>query len=420
MTVSSNIVMAGKDAVAPLHCEMQRMEVQERRTALKKLSVFAERAGAEVLSEIVLHHRPVVAATVQSASPTRTLNAHGMVLKEAAERAGVTCSTVDASRLDPRDQHRLALLLDVAGSRYYYYRQFLFNADADGRRGEPVSGRATYHALNKHIAKGMLRAAGIPTPDGALFAANDLADALSYAADRPGDVCVKPNASANGRQVFPWLRTADEILKACVVVATGHDEFIVEDSVPGEAWRFFYAAPRIVGVKVGRPASLLGDGIRTVGQLYEGWHAEWMARKRHTGAAPDDDQRELMLRRQGLCMDSIPPNGARVFLSPCSNGSLGAESLARPDAIHPDYVHRMLDVFNALPGLCMGAADVIVRDPQDPAGAREGFSVLEINAAPSLLAYHYPQEGPVQDVAGAIIAMLINRVPGTGDDGKRS
>jgi hypothetical protein len=420
MTVSSNLVLAGKDAVAPMPCEMQRKEVQERRTSLQQLAVFAEKATAAVLSEIVLRQTPVAPMATPSASTDRTLNAHSMVLKQAAERAGIICSTVDAGRLDPRDQHRLALLMDVAGSHYYYYRQLLYHAGADGGLGRPVSGLAAYQASNKHIAKGMLRTAGIPTPNGALFAAHDLAGALAYAAGRPGEVCVKPNASANGRQVFPWLRTADEILKACVVAAMGHDEFIVEDSVPGEAWRFFYAAPRIVGVKVGRPASLLGDGIRTVGQLYESWHAEWMARKRHTGAAPDDDQRELMLRRQGLCMDSIPPDGARVFLSPCSNGSLGAESLARPDAIHPDYVHRMLDVFNALPGLCMGAADVIVGDPRDPAGAREGFCVLEINAAPSLLAYHYPQEGPVQDVAGAIITMLINRVPGIGNDGKRS
>lgn len=340
----------------------------------------------------------------------QSLNPHAELLRAAAETAGV------ATSIHPCEGPHAALSLETrSGTVFHRLQQFRW-ADDRGWPGALVNGRSAPLSDDKHRTKERLAEAGIPTPPGRLFAPGEVGAALEFAADCTGELCIKQNRGANGALVFPGLRDAMAIVEACRTVAAHGRDILVEESIAGEAWRFFYVQPDVVGVKLGRPASVLGDGRRTIGELVKALHAERARRQvvGHTMAIPDGPLRVAMLEKQGVTMASTPRAGVRVFLNPMSNGAQGADSLSLPGALHPSYAERMRDAFEAMPDLVIAAADVIVRDRAAPAGD-DNFAVLEINTGPSLTPFHHPWEGPVQDICGPIID-LFQRLRGPAAD----
>lgn len=339
------------------------------------------------------------------------LNPHGALLRDAAAAAGYLAEPVSAAAIGATERGvpaaDTALRLTINGALFYYHRQLLSRATPDGRLGDPINGAAAPVLYSKYDTKAVLAAAGVPVPAGRRFQSGELAAALRYAATCPGPLCVKHDTSANGWLVLPGLCSAEEVAGACATVARFADAFVVEEHVPGEAWRFFWVAPAIVGIKVGRPASVVGDGARTVRALLHARNAERRPLAEAGIAPPLREGAEMarVLAWQGLALDAVPAPGATVFLSLCSNGTRGADSLARRERLHPGYVAAMTRAFQAIPGVQVAAADVMIADPSVPPEAGR-YAVVEINVGPSLLAYHHPAAGPVQDVSGAIVGLL--------------
>ncbi|WP_029010586.1 hypothetical protein [Azospirillum halopraeferens] len=343
----------------------------------------------------------------------RERHGHAWVLREAAERAGIPTRVVAADtwprKCGTAERNPKAspwLCLPIGAEVFFFRHHGLSRGGFATGPAAPVNGTAGLITKDKQETGKRLAAAGIPTPPGRVFAAADRAGALLYAAQCRGELCVKPNSGALGDLVFPGLRTAQEIDDAFRMVAAHYDAVLVERSMPGHVWRFFYVEPAVVGVKFSRPASVLGDGISSVAALIDAKHRERAAR-RVVGHfdIPEGHARTFMLARQGLHLDSVPAAGRRVFLHPTSNGASGADSISRPGAVHPGYRAMMERACAAIPGLKVAALDVMITDPAQPPTAGT-VAVLEINAKPGLLPYHYPWEGPPQDVAGAVIGLL--------------
>ena len=335
-----------------------------------------------------------------ASQPLALLGDHDQCLREAAERMGVATESVAV-------KGQAWLKMRCAERTYFCRDHCLYHADAGGGPGEPLNRTAHAAATDKHRTKAILRLAGIPCPTGEAFPSTALDAALRYAAGLPGEICVKPNRGSLGDLAFPALRTADEVVEACVSVASAYDEILVEESVPGEVWRFFFVHPAVVGAKQGRPASVLGDGVRTIAELIDAKHKE-RVRRRLPGYSniPEGHARDFMLARQGLTYGSVIADGRRVALHPASNGAMGGDSLSRPTALHPGYAPMMKRAFAAIPGLLIAAIDSVLVDPALPPTS-DNFWVLEINTMPGFLPFHYPWEGPSQDICGAIISLLL-------------
>lgn len=390
------------DALPPM--PMDQAEQATRQADLLAFAVEAETSGwAALLNDAAVPDPPRPGFIP---APVR-LNPHQQLLADAAQARGLHAQAVPSSQVTRNPFPRMVLMIEAPGGPVVYHSQFLSWLGPDGRVNRPVNGPKTFDLLDKAKTKSQLQAHGVSVPAGQAFRREDLGRALRYAAECAGELCVKPVNGANGINVFPCLRTAADVRNACLAVAAQHSVILIEASVPGQAWRFFYVRPAIVGIKLGRPASVLGNGFNTIRDL-----AAIAASERLRRAGPDAGpqlqipplHREIVLRRQGVTEETVPAAGQRVFLSSLSNGSQGAESLARPESVHPALADRVKSAIEVFTGVQAVAADVIIADPADPASA---FSVVEINAAPSLVAYHHPAEGPVQDVAGAIIEMLV-------------
>lgn len=345
-------------------------------------------------------------------TPDLVRDGHAYCLMLAATRHGIPWDMIPSEHYYKRKPVPPPWLrLYIGTERFYMRRQeILRQRTPDGRRVK-LNGDEPHRIVDdKQLTKDLLTAAGVPTPAGRVFTRDQVTEALIHAAGLTGELCVKPNQGRLGDLVFPGLRTATEVATAIAAVLRDYEEVLIERSVPGQVWRFIYVDGEIVGAKLSRPASVVGDGRSTVTQLIEAHRAE---RQRRQVIGHHDCRvghaAEFMLARVGMTYDSVPPAGLRVYLHPASNGAMGADSISIPGLPHETYHLSAMRGFRAIPGLLAGSIDMMVADPTVPA-TPDNHAVLEVNGRPGLLPYHYPWEGPPQDVTTPILRLMMRLV----------
>lgn len=315
--------------------------------------------------------------------------------------------------------HRLFLEPEERGAwRGWWLRIDLPRAVAYCRRGRivvgapgaPLAGCRFVNAscramtLDKMASKIVLGVLGVPSPEGRAFDHGDLDAAQDYALSRRRPVCVKPVNGSLGAGVFPNLSDPPLIRSALERLAQRKRRILVEDHVPGEAARFFFIHPRVVGIRLDRPANVEGDDVSTVARLLRDKNR---IKRRRTGqkAVRIGADELRVLAAQGLGPGSIPERGRRVLLREASNASLGGDSLAAPEGLHPGYAAEIERLCLALPGLRIVAVDTVIRRPSLPPSP-EGYNVLELNANPGMVQFRFPWEGRPLDLGPPIIQSL--------------
>lgn len=342
------------------------------------------------------------------------VNGHAYCLMQAAIREGVDFDVVRGDDPPSSFPHMPWLRLFIGGESFYAKRQMIMRQAVAGGPLVEVGGSDLHKLVtDKQRVKHLLVEAGITVPAGRVFHREQLDAAFFYAAELPGELCVKPNRGRLGDLVFPGLRTAESIAEALLAVGACYDEILVEQSRAGGVWRFTQVDGEIVAIKLSRPASVVGDGRSTIDALIDARKVERTQRAQgHHSDCPDGHATDFMLARQGLRRTDIPASGLRVFIHPASNMSMGADSVCMPGLPHDSYIPLMKRAFAAIPGLIMGSADVAILDATVPA-TPDNYAVLEINGRPGLKGHHFPWEGPAQDVATPILR-LLKRLTGTG------
>ncbi|WP_042703988.1 hypothetical protein [Azospirillum sp. B506] len=333
---------------------------------------------------------------------------HAICLRNAARARGIATRYVQGvySRFQPFPSRWLDLA--VGGQDYLFACGMLLVKGGDPWRGLGlhINEDAALLTRDKHRAKDFLDARGFSTPAGRVFRRNDLAAALDAFGSFAGPVCVKPNQGFKGELVFPAIADRSRYEKAVRRVAARHQKILVEESVAGQVIRFFFVRPRVVAVKLSRPASVVGDGNASIARLIDLKNAlrDRRAVPGHCNIVVDDDLRDF-LAMSGRSLDDVPAAAERVFLRGTSNGATGADSLDCRADLHPSYVDVLTAACNAVPGLNLSGVDVMIRDPAVP--ARHGnYWILELNRNPGLPPFHFPWRGEAQDVSGAILDAL--------------
>ena len=276
-------------------------------------------------------------------------------------------------------------------------------------------------AQDKELTKTLLRAAGVPVPEGRIVA--DAADAWEAACDIGVPVVVKPRDANHARGVFTNLITQKQVESAFNFAVHEGNGVIVERFAPGNEHRLLIVGNRLIAAACGEAARIVGDGVRTVKELV----AEQLnsdPRRGEGEAFPlspiEFDAIMLMqLERQGYTVDSIPPDGAAVVVQRNDNLSIDVTG-----QVHPSIAaHAVLAV--QIVGLDVAGLDVVVEDITQPLESQGGV-VVEVNAGPGLLMHLRPSVGTPQPVGEAIVESLFpagqnGRIPivcVTGTNGK--
>ena len=290
---------------------------------------------------------------------------------------------------------------------------------------DAVSAISESIAQDKELTRDLLRAVGVPVPEGRPVSGAE--DAWAAAQELGGAVVVKPQYGNQGRGVATNLRTRDQVLAAYAAAREESSRILVEQFAPGADHRLLVVGGRVVAASRREPAQVVGDGESTVARLVERVNDDPRRVDGHVAALSLiklDAIALAVLAEQGYSPDSVPPAGAVVLCRRNANLSTGGTAADVTDMVHPEVAARAVDAARVI-GLDVAGVDVVALDVSTPL-EEQGGVVVEVNAGPGLRMHLEPSSGKPRDVGKAIIDLMFpgehaGRVPivaVTGVNGK--
>ena len=279
-------------------------------------------------------------------------------------------------------------------------------------------------ASDKDMTKDMLRAVGVPVPEGTLVKSAD--EAWEEAQDIGLPVAVKPYDGNHGRGVSLNLMTEADVRAAydIAVARGGSKSVIVEKFIIGNEHRLLIVGRRMVAASMGESLWVTGDGSSTVQQLVDS-QINTDPRRGTTEEFPlnivepqKSEEVQLDLKRQGLTPDSVVEAGRKVLIQ--VNGNVANDVT---DLVHP-AVAEMAALAARTIGLDIAGIDLVAADISKPL-EEQGGAIIEVNASPGLLAHLKPAApGKPRPVGHAICDQLFaegedGRIPIVGVAGSR-
>jgi cyanophycin synthetase len=271
-----------------------------------------------------------------------------------------------------------------------------------------TAGIAVDIASDKKLTNRLLDSAGLPVPRSEVIAEEDEAVAAARRLGYP--VVVKPLDGNHGRGVALDLRDEDAVRAAFpeALRQSRSKDVIVETYLAGNDYRCLVIGGRLAAVAERVPASVTGDGVRTVRALVDETNADPRRGIGHEKVLTRirlDANAEAILEDQGLTPDSVPEEGLLVKLALTGNMSTGGTSIDRTMEAHPDNV-EIAETAARVVGLDVAGIDFICPDITVP--VREtGGGIVEVNAAPGFRMHTHPTEGEPQYVAKPVIDLLF-------------
>jgi cyanophycin synthetase len=280
-------------------------------------------------------------------------------------------------------------------------------------------------AQDKDMTRDLLRAVGVPVPEGRPV--SDAEDAWEAAQDIGTPVVVKPQYGSQGRGVATNLFTREQVMAAYQAASRESSYIMVEKFAPGADYRVLVIGGRMVAAARREPAQVVGDGVHTVTELVDQVNADPRRGDDHATALSKIRLCPIalaVLAEQGLSPESIPSAGARVLIRRNANLSTGGTAADVTDLVHPQIAERAIDAAR-LVGLDVAGVDVVALDISSPL-EEQGGMIIEVNASPGLRMHLEPSSGTPRPVGEAIVAMMFGegqtgRIPivaVTGTNGK--
>ncbi|HKD89608.1 MAG TPA: cyanophycin synthetase [Streptosporangiaceae bacterium] len=287
-------------------------------------------------------------------------------------------------------------------------------------------------AADKQLAKQLLAAVGIPVAAGVVAHSADEAAAALTELGCP--VVVKPLSGSQGANIAVGVHTSAEAVAAYAKASATGDAVLVEVLVPGADYRVLVIDGQVAAAAQLRPATVTGDGSRTIGQLVAAANADSRRGQGHSRELTRitlDAEALSHLHSMGLDDHSVPADGQAVPLRRNANLSTGGTSKDVTDLVHPEVADMCRRAAGAT-GLDICGIDLRLADISAPLRDRSGLgpgqpcAVLEVNACPGLRMHLAPAEGQPRDVAAAVVdsmypAGMASRIPVlsvTGTNGK--
>ena len=275
---------------------------------------------------------------------------------------------------------------------------------------------------DKDLTKSLLRACGVPVPEGEMV---DSAEAAWEAAEDIGvPVAVKPYDGNHGRGVSLDLTTREQVEAAYQLAhRKGGGAVIVEKFIRGNEHRLLVVGGKVVAAAAGEAAWVTGDGVANIIDLVDqqinsdprrGVGEEFPL----NALAPEAGAEILLeLERQGLTPLDVLEKGRRALIQ--RNGNVAFDVT---DRVHPE-VAAMASLAARIVGLDIAGIDLVAEDISRPLAQQQG-AIIEVNAGPGLLAHLKPAAGAARPVGAAIVDHLFGadsdgRIPLVGVAGSR-
>jgi D-alanine-D-alanine ligase-like ATP-grasp enzyme len=337
------------------------------------------------------------------------LDQHAAALALSLHRHGIESRVETSATNHPETPVEHWLCFDINGHEFWYKRGELIDPNKPGRGslGLNINHQAGILVADKQATKEHLCSLGFSVPQGQKFRRRDMQKARDYYRQQAGPLCVKPNSGSLGSCVTTAISCVEQYQKALELVAKNYVSILVEESVVGDHFRFFYVEPYVIGIRQGIPLSVVGDGTQTIAGLLDMKNLQREKRNLVTHpAVPIDAQMLDFLKLQGLTPEHILPANKRVFLRASAGRSAAADSiLIDTNDIHPDYLEIVSAACQSVPGLHYSGVDIIIKDKHQSA-SNDNHWLIELNANPGIAAFYHPWQGKTVDVGGYLVDLL--------------
>jgi cyanophycin synthetase len=259
-------------------------------------------------------------------------------------------------------------------------------------------------ARDKDLTKTLLKACGVPVPEGEVVA--DADEAWEAAQELGLPVVVKPIDGNHGRGVSMDLNTHEDVRAAFELAQAHGSEVLVERFVRGNEHRLLVVGDRVAAAARGETAWVTGDGHANVLQLVDeqinidprrGLNEDFPLNRL---ILAEDEAILLELQRQGLTPQAVPAAGRKVLIQ--RNGNVAIDCT---DQVHPEVAHAVALAARVV-GLDIAGVDLVAQDIARPL-QEQGGAVVEVNAGPGLLMHLQPAEGSPRPVGRAIVDHLF-------------
>jgi D-alanine-D-alanine ligase-like ATP-grasp enzyme len=174
---------------------------------------------------------------------------------------------------------------------------------------------------------------------------------------------------------------------------------LVQRPVYGKDYRIVVLDDKVISAYQRIPLNVVGDGIRSIGELLARKQKEFVKSGRDTIIRPEDARIAQNLMHQGRTKRSVPKLGEVVYLLDNANLSTGGDSVDVTSEMHQEFKKLAIRLTKDM-GLRMCGVDLMVANAKggqvgDISKAPKKYWVLEINAAPGL--DHYVKTGKAQE-----------------------
>lgn len=267
---------------------------------------------------------------------------------------------------------------------------------------------------NKTVTKKVLKEAGFRVPGGAEFSSMEEA-VKAYPRFADQAFVIKPKSTNYGLGITIFKEGADlEDYQAGLAIAFREDSSVlVEEFMPGTEYRFFVIGGEVQAIMLRVPANVIGDGIRTVKELVEEKNSDPLRGTNHR--APLEliqlgELEQLMLKEQGLTIESVPQANQIVYLRENSNISTGGDSIDMTDEFSEAYKKIAVSAVEAL-GAKISGIDLIIPDKEiDPTTDKKAYGIIEANFNPAMHMHVYPFAGKSRRLTMNVLKLLYPEI----------
>ncbi|EOL45439.1 glutamate-cysteine ligase/gamma-glutamylcysteine synthetase [Enterococcus phoeniculicola] len=267
---------------------------------------------------------------------------------------------------------------------------------------------------NKTVTKKILAEAGFRVPKGAEFANMEEAQ-RAYPEFAKTAFVVKPKSTNYGLGISIFKEGASkEDYQTALEIAFAEDtEVLLEEFLPGTEYRFFVLDGKVRAILLRVPANVVGDGERTVEALVAEKNQDPLRGTHHRSPLELiqlGTLEKLMLKEQGLTVDSIPENNQVVYLRENSNISTGGDSIDVTETFTDAYKKIAVDAVEAL-GAKISGIDLIIPDQTiDPTKEANAYGIIEANFNPAMHMHIYPYQGTGRRLTMDVLHLLYPEV----------
>lgn len=267
---------------------------------------------------------------------------------------------------------------------------------------------------NKTVTKKILAETGFRVPSGAEF--TSMAEAKrAYSRFAKEAFVIKPKSTNYGLgiTIFKEGASEEDYHKGLEIAFREDTSVLVEEFLPGTEYRFFVIDGQVQAILLRIPANVIGNGEQTVAELVAQKNQDPLRGTNHR--APLEliqlgDLEQLMLKEQGLTIDSIPAKDQIVYLRENSNISTGGDSIDVTAEFSDAYKEIAVAAVTAL-GAKVSGIDLIIPDKEiDPSTDEKAYGIIEANFNPAMHMHVYPFSGTGRRLTLAVLKLLYPEV----------